>query len=44
MGLKGDWYWVGSLSPVDDLGWGSNQPNEGTAANCMYLAPGGKYL
>ena len=44
MGREGEWYWAFSLSPVEEFGRASNQPNEGTGANCMYLNPGGAYL
>ena len=36
-GREGQWYWMGSLTPVADYVWASGQPNEGSLDNCLNL-------
>merc|ERR1712156_184236 len=41
VGIEGQWFWVTTLTEVGDFVWHSDEPNSGTAYNCLYLSYGG---
>ena len=44
IGREGNYYWAGSLDPVEDFMWSPGEPNAGADANCLILYPGWGYL
>ena len=44
IGREGNYYWAGSLDPVEDFVWSPGQPNAGADANCLILYAGWGYL
>ena len=43
LGREGHWYWAGSLATVGDFIWYTNQPNDGTKGNCLWLEDSPNY-
>ena len=44
LGREGEWYWAGSLTPVESFCWYSGQPDNRAHYNCMKLYPNSGYL
>merc|ERR1719500_89196 len=43
IGREGQWFWISSLTPVEDLMWHSGYPSTSTGSNCMALHPTFEY-
>ena len=37
IGSEGKWFWISSLTEVEEFVWYTSEPNQGYAANCLQL-------